>query len=382
MKLLIVTPYFPPKTGEVEHYTYNISLKLLERGHDVNVITTGTGGVKEEILDGIMVRRLKTKNFLSNTPLDIHLVHFISRILKEENFDIINAHMPVPFYADMSAIVSKRAGVPFVLTYHNDVVKNRGPLSLISSLYNHTLLQITLRAADRIITPSPYVYNESDIMKEFSKKLVLIPPGVDPELYSPSEGSAMIEYGLNKESKSILFVGSMNRGHTHKGVEILLKAFSRIESDETYLILAGTGDMIPEYKKIAESLGIGDRTIFTGFINEESLIELYRLSSLLVLPTISVAEGFGMVLIEANACGTPVIGSEVGGIKYVVRDGETGILVPPGDPVALANAITRLLDNEELAAKMGSNGRKMVMKNYTWDKSARMTERVFKEVIS
>ena len=89
-----------------------------------------------------------------------------------------------------------------------------------------------------------------------------------------------------------------------------------------------------------------------------------------------------MVLIEANACGTPVIGSEVGGIKYVIGDGETGVLVPPGDPVALADAITRILEDEELAARMGSNGRRMVMKNYTWDKSARMTERVFEEVIS
>jgi len=119
----------------------------------------------------------------------------------------------------------------------------------------------------------------------------------------------------------------MNRGHAHKGVDILLKAFSMIKTYNTYLVLAGGGNMIPEYKKLAKSLGIDNKTIFTGFIDEKSLIDLYRGSYMLVLPTLTAAEGFGMVLIEANACGKPVIGSKVGGIKYVIRDGETGLLV-------------------------------------------------------
>jgi len=187
---------------------------------------------------------------------------------------------------------------------------------------------------------------------------------------------------LPENSKIILFVGAMNRGHTHKGVDVLLKAFSMIKDEDTYLVLAGTGDMIPDYKRISESLGIINRTLFTGFIDEETLIDLYRASDMLVLPTLNIAEGFGMVLIEANACGKPVIGSRVGGIKYVIRDGETGLLVPPGDPEALADAIRRLIEDPEKAEVMGQNGRKMVEKNYTWERSSRITENVFQEVIS
>ncbi len=381
MKILTVTPYFPPRAGGVEHYSYHISKNLLGRGHDVSVITCGDKYIEED-LEGINVLRIRNRVSLSNTPLDPGLLSSISEILRRENFDLVNAHTPVPFYADMAAIASRRMKIPFVLTYHNDVIKDSWPLRTLSSIYNRTLLQLTLRSSDRIITPSPYVYNESEMINEFIERTVWIPPGVDTEVYKPGKGDWKSKHGLPENSKIILFVGAMNRGHTHKGVDVLLKAFSMIKDEDTYLVLAGTGDMIPDYKRISESLGIINRTLFTGFMDEEALIDLYRASDMLVLPTLNIAEGFGMVLIEANACGKPVIGSRVGGIKYVVRDGETGLLVPPGDPEALADAIRRLIEDPEKAEVMGQNGRKMVEENYTWKRSSRITEKIFQEVIS
>ena len=333
------------------------------------------------LIEKIKIIRLKPTYTISNTPLRLDLIVKISNLLKREKFDIVNAHMPVPFYSDIGAITSKIKNVPFVLTYHNDVTKDEGLLKILSSIYNKSLLQFTLRVTKKIITPSPYVYNESTIIHKFPDKTVWIPPGVDVNTYKPGKSSAKTRYNLPQDSKIILFVGAMNRGHVHKGVDILLRAFSMIKTDNTYLVLAGGGNMIPEYKKLAKSLGIGDKTIFTGFIDEKSLIDLYRGSYMLVLPTLTAAEGFGMVLIEANACGKPVIGSKIGGIKYVIKDGETGLLVPAGDPKALAKAIMKLLEDEELAKKMGSKGRKMVEKNYTWDKAAKMTERIYREVV-
>lgn len=376
MKALIVTPYFPPRKGGLENYAYNISKILSEKGHDITIFSSGN--TKESY--NFKVIRVNNKISISNTPLDFVLPK-LSKLVKEEDFDLINAHMPVPFYADMAAIAARRNNIPFILTYHNDVVKEGLLLGLLASSYNKSLLQFTLRSADRIITPSPYVYNESPLIKNFADKTALIPPGVDPEKYKPGEGHVKKRYNLSSDSKIILFVGAMNRGHSHKGVDILLKAFSKIKMENVYLFLAGTGDMIPEYKKLAQNLGISERVVFTGFIDEESLIDLYRGSYMLILPTLTPAEGFGMVLIEANACGTPVIGSKIGGIKYVIKDGKTGLLVPPGDPEALAKAMQRLLEDDELTKKMGSKGKKMVEKNYTWDKSVKLTARVFEEVI-
>jgi len=378
MKILMITPYFPPRKGGVENYTYNLSKKLSGKGYELTVLSTGN--TVEETYDNFKVIRIKNKLSISNTPIDMLLPFKLSKILKKGDFDIVNAHMPVPFYADIAAITSKINNIPFILTYHNDVIKY-GPLKILSSLYNKSALQLTLRLADKIITPSPYVYNESPIMRKFADKTFLIPPGVDPNIYKPGKSFARRKYNLPQDSKIILFVGAMNRGHAHKGVSILLKAFSEVRSNDAHLVLVGGGNMIPEYKKLAKFLGIANKTTFTGFIDEKSLIDLYRGSYMLVLPTVTAAEGFGMVLIEANACGKPVIGSKIGGIKYVIKEGETGLLVPPGDPNELANAMERLLDDERLAKKMGSKGRKMVQENYTWDKIVKMTGRVYREAI-
>jgi len=193
MKILIVTPYFPPRKGGLEHYAYNIAYYVSKNGHKVTVITTRE--TKEEILDNIKVIRVENRISISNTPINIHLPFKISEVLKMK--DIVNAHMPVPFCADMAAIVSKKNSIPFILTYHNDVVKDEGPLKILSSIYNRSLLQFTLRVAKKIITPSPYVYNESTIIHKFSDKTVWIPPGVDVNAYKPGKSNAKTRYNLS-----------------------------------------------------------------------------------------------------------------------------------------------------------------------------------------
>lgn len=380
MKILVVLPYFYPKMGGLENYAYNVFKRL--KNHDITVLCSGKENSRE-MIEGMDVIRLKHSAVISNTPVNLKLPLTISRILKRESFDIVNAHTPVPYSADMAAIASRKHGVPFLLTYHNDLLKEKGFLQLISSLYNNSLLKLTLDVSKKIITSSYYVYHESPFLKAHAGKIELIPPGVDLDTYSPGSGEYVRrKYGIPHGSEVVLFVGAMNKGHRHKGVEILMEAFYKIKGENVYLVLAGTGDMVPHYKKIASSLGIQDKTIFTGLVDEFELIELYRMASMLVLPTLTVVEGFGMVLIEANACGKPVIGSKIGGIKYVIKDGETGLLVPPGDPDALADAIMKLLDDEDLAHRMGSNGRRMVMEKYTWDKSAKMTERIFENLLN
>ncbi|REE28988.1 glycosyltransferase involved in cell wall biosynthesis [Methanothermobacter defluvii] len=375
MNIMIVTPYFYPRRGGAENYAYNIAKILSERGHDITIFTSGEVNSEENIA-GLDIIRLKPNFRISNTPVRYNIISKISRIIRERNIDIVNAHTPVPFYADMAALASKMSHRPFVLTYHNDPLKFSSYLKLLSVIYSKTLLRLTLKLSSRIITPSPYVYNESSFTEDYHEKMTWIPPAVDIETYSPRDEDSIL--------KKILFVGAMNRGHDHKGVDVLLRAFKQVS--ETYkdvrLVLVGTGDMVTHYQGMARELEISEIVTFKGSVDEKTLIDIYRDSYALVLPTKTIAEGFGMVLIEANACGKPVIGSRIGGIKYVIKDGETGLLVPPGDPGALADAIMKLLDDEELARKLGLNGRKLVEKNYTWERGAGMTENVFEEVVS
>lgn len=384
MKILVVSPYFFPKIGGLENYCYNISKLLVEKGHELYVLTSGTEN-SEENIDGINIIRIKPSLTISNTPINFGLIFKISKIIKDKEIDIVNAQTPVPFYADMAAIASKIKKVPFILTYHNDLTKPGSFLKILSNLYNHTLLKSTLSNSARIITSSPYVFNESKLIESYKQKVVLIPPGVDLKKYSPGKSSSIYKrFNIPLKSKIILFVGAMNKGHAHKGVDVLLKSFKRVleYQDDAYLVLAGSGNMIEEYRKLSKDLEILKNTVFTGFIDEKTLINLYKNSYMLILPTISIAEGFGMVLIEANACGRPVIGSNIGGIKYVIRDGENGLLVPPKDVEKLAGSIIKLLSNENLANKMSEMGRKMVEIDYTWEKSSIITEKLYKDILN
>ncbi|MGB9844829.1 glycosyltransferase family 4 protein [Methanothermobacter tenebrarum] len=381
MKILMISPYFYPEGGGAEFYMYQIAKKL-SKEHEITILCTtkdlsNPPNIDSDFNIGVLGHHFK----ISTTPISLTALRDMVSFIKKNDFDLCNINYYLPYFPDMAALACKICKLPSVLTWHNDIY-GTGLLRIMSTLYNYTLNKITLNIVDKIVTPSPYCYRESPILTRFKEKVVWVPPGVDLEKYKKTPNIPIHEkYGIPPDYKIILFVGVMDKSTTHKGVKTLIEAFKRLNFDKTCLIMVGKGNMIPQYRKYCQKLNIANKVIFTGFIKEEILINLYRNSELLVLPSTTIQEGFGMVLIEANACGKPVIGSKIGGIKYVIRDGETGLLVPPGDPNALANAMERLLEDERLAKKMGSKGRKMVQKNYTWDRVAKITEKVFERVV-
>ena len=379
----MVSPYFPPRRGGVENYVYNISKGLVQRGHSITVLCGASGEEgKDEVIDGIRVVRGKPHFAVSNQAVKFDLAFAISKLIKNDHFDLINGHMPLIYYADVAAIVSKIYKVPFILTYHNDSVKDSFPWNMVLSAYNHSLNRLTLNLSKFIITPSPYCYHESKFLRRFKGKVVWIPPGVDIKRYEPGKSFKPHDfYPFSPSSKIVLFVGRITKGDRHKGVDYLIKAFPQVlnKVKDAYLVVAGRGDLVPEYKGLCHSLGIVNNTIFTGFVDEDRLIELYQSSDVTVLPSITIAEGFGMSLIEGSACGKPVIASAIGGMKYLVQDGIDGLIVPPKDENALAKAIISILSNEKMAEDMGVAGRQKA-EQYDWEIIVDKTEAVFKEV--
>jgi glycosyltransferase involved in cell wall biosynthesis len=381
----MVCPYFFPDPGGLQNYAYNISKKMIEKGHKVTVLcSTRNNENSIEYIDGIKVIRQKPNFILSNTPIRFDLFVKMSTLVRKNKFDLINAATPVPFYSDVASLVSKIYKIPFILTYHNDLIKPTFSLNLISNIYNHTLGVISLKLSFPIITSSPYCYNESQFLNPFKDKLILIPPAVNLDNYHVGKSFKPHDtYKISYSANIVLFVGQLSRTHTHKGVDYLIRAFHDVlkAKKDTYLIIVGKGDMIPTYQRLCEDLFISDKVIFPGFVEEKELIEYYRGADIVVLPSTRVAEGFGMVLIEGGACGKPVIGTKVGGIQYVIKDGETGLLVPPKDPCTLANSILLLLKNEDLREKIGQRGRKLVEDNYSWDQITEMTENIYERLV-
>jgi glycosyltransferase involved in cell wall biosynthesis len=159
----------------------------------------------------------------------------------------------------------------------------------------------------------------------------------------------------------------MDRSSAWKGVDVLVRAFAAIrDRPDARLRLVGSGDAIADLGELARSLGVADRVDFAGELRGDDLVAAMQEAAVAVLPSRSAAESFGMALIEAMACGTPVVGSDVGGIPYVITDGVTGLLVPPGDADALAAACRRILADGGFADRLAEAGRRHVTECYAW----------------
>ena len=390
MNILIVAPYFYPEGGGLEKYAYNIAKGLAALGNNVTVICFTKSKAKKEQIDDISIIRRVPDSIISNTPIELGLLPHLIKEIKTKKYDVVIAHTPVPFCADMAAIACKLAKTRFILTYHNDNVKDSLPLSLIAWIYNHTLNYLTLFLSDYIITSSPYCFRMSRYLQHFKHKMKYIPPAVDDLFFDnkyenviniENIGDTHKQYSISQEHRIILFVGQLQQSHSHKGIKYLLEGF-RMAVDKNprmHLMLIG-GGASPMYKDMIERMGIENNVTFTGRVDNEEMVRIYHDADILVLPTTTLAEGFGMVLIEAAASETPVIGSDVGGISYVIKDLKNGILVKPKSSMEIASAIHKLLDDDELYDTFKICGFYAVKERYRWGLAIDAHQRLLTEM--
>ncbi len=379
MKLMMVAPYFYPRIGGMENYAYNIT-RLLAEKYDVSTSVICSNwerqSYREDMIGNTKVYRLPYLFKISSTPVNPFWHNTISSIILEERPEIINGHMPVPYIADIACIAAYKEKIPFILTYQNDLVGRNMLLKLLSGFYYYWSGIKTLRLSQKIIITSENYAKSSPYLRDFKSKLEIVPPGVDVRKMRTDRKV--------KSSKQVLFVGQLNRASQHKGLNYLIRSMKMVTEaiKDARLVVVGTGDYIHHHRNMAIACGVQDKIDFVGFIRDEELPEYYGESSVVVLPSYNRAEGFGIVLLEAQACGTPVIGTSVGGIPGALKDGKTGLLVPPGDPERLAEAIIRILKDDTLARQLGCNGHNWVTQELTWEKSAQKTLRIFQEAIT
>lgn len=363
----------------MENYVYNVTKLLVKRyGVTASVICSNweREGYKEEIIEGIKVYRLPYLFKISSTPINPFWYSEISSIILKERPDIINGHMPVPYIADIACRAAYREKIPFVLTYQNDLVGRNTPLKLLSSFYYYWLGFKTFRLSQKIIVTSEHYAENSQYLRKLGAKLEIVPPGVTIERFGRPAHAI-------KGIKQILFIGQLNKASQHKGLNYLMKAM-KIISDavkDAKLVIVGTGDYVPYYKSVAKACAVEDKVEFAGFVQEEELPRYYGESSVVVLPSYNRAEGFGIVLLEAQACGKPVVGTSVGGIPCALKDGETGLLVPPKNPERLAEAIIKILKDDTFSQQLGRAGHNWVTQELTWEKNAEKTFHIFQETI-
>jgi len=247
-------------------------------------------------------------------------------------------------------------------------------------LYYLTIGKETLNTTKKIIATTNIIKNTSSWLKPVKNKIEVIPNGVDLNVFTPNISGQEIrqKYQIDDNESILLFVGRLT---FYKGVEYVLQALSIIKKkiNNVRLIIVGKGYLEKQLKALCASLGIEKSVIFAGRVSDNMLPKYYAAADVFVLPSTSIAEGFGIVLLEAMASGKPVVASNVGGIPEVIIDGSSGILVPPRETKDLAESVIHLLSNPAMSRAMGHEGRIIAEKSYGWKDIATRTLSLYKE---
>jgi len=359
LRILQTPVRFFPARGGVEKYVLELSKQLVSLGNDVTVVCADEPHAESCVVEGVTTIRLPYIAKVANTNITPRLFH----ALMSRNFDVLHTHIPTPWSADVSALVSLLKQKPLFVTYHNDLT-GQGASGLLAGLYNSTFLHLVLWRAKKIVITQPTYIERSSHLKRHRKKVVVIPLGVTLPLAMP---------GVRHKADQVFFMSVLDKHHEYKGLGILLDAMAKVKDrrPEVRLLVGGEGELIGKYGQLAKLHGISDSVEFLGYLPDEELAAAYGSSSIFVLPSLNRMEGFGIVALEALSYGTPVITTRFAGSSDLIRRNKAGLIVPPGDTVMLANAIIALLEDHSEARSMGARGAAAVVREFSWESIAK-----------
>ncbi|HEX9664665.1 MAG TPA: glycosyltransferase family 4 protein, partial [Patescibacteria group bacterium] len=314
MKIAHLVSTFPPYTGGMGNVAYHQALELSKLGHQVEVFTLTNKSKFEQF----KVNQLKPWLKYGNAGL-------IPQIFwKLKKFDIVHLHYP--FFGGAEIVYFWKLfnrKKKLILTYHMDVV-GQGALRYFFKFHNRFILPGIIKRADQVLVSSTDYLNNSNIKANYNKnheKFTEIPLGVSESFQPEAKDEELLEeYNLSHDDIILLFVGGLDKAHYFKGVELLIKTFAGLSKkiNNLKLLIVGGGGMKPDYQRLTTSLNIADRVVFTGRVSDELLPKVYNLSDIFVLPSTDRSEAFGLVILEAMACGKPVVASRLPGVRQVV----------------------------------------------------------------
>lgn len=376
MRIALVSDWYYPKIGGVASHMHNLALKLKGRGHDVAVVTNNWETGKEKELERLNIDLIKIPGVISpifgiNVTYSLKSTQELNEFLKD--FDIIHSHHAFTPLALKAVKAGRTLEKGTLLTTHSISFAHESKLwqalGLTFPLFSHYL-----KYPHRIIAVSKAA--KAFIEHFTDTKVEIIPNGVDDKTFHPNWNKEEIKEEFGIEGEVILYVSRMSY---RKGPHVLLNAFSQIK--DATLVMAGNGELSPFLKAQAKFLGIEDRIRFLGYVPTKELPKIFGMADIFVLPSIT-AEAFGIVILEAMASGVPIIATTVGGIPEVIKESESGLLVPPSNELELKNAIEKLLNDESLRKWLGQNGRKAVEEKYSWNNVIKEIEKAYEEVLS
>ncbi len=390
------------ETGGMNVYVRELSRALALRGHRVDIFTRRQDPnvpyiEADRIAPGVRVVNITAgpqAPFDKNRLFELlpEFAHNVQTFAESERvfYDLYHAHYWLSGWVARELQACQRASV--VQMFHTlGAIKN-----LVASDSNREpdqrieIERSIINFASRIIAATPRDRQQMiDLYGADDGKIAIIPPGVDLDLFHPIPNIDAKEFiEAPYDHHTVLFVGRID---PIKGIDTWFRAMKLVVEENPDLrgrmcvcLIGGdvdeemaTESELSRLDMLKNELGIGDLVTFLGRRAQESLPYYYSAADVVVMP--SLYESFGMVALEAMACGAPVVASDVGGLTYLVKDGETGFLVPDRDPRALADCINRLLRDKTLRSDLGKRGIQ-VAKDYAWGEIAEQIEGVYKEI--
>lgn len=368
LDVLHVGKFYPPVPGGMEQVLESLCQFPVE-GIENRVLVFNTGRrTRRERVDGVDVTRVGTIGAAGSVPIAPTFVSELARV----RADAIVLHEPNPWALLSLAIARPRT--PLAVWFHSEVVRPR----LQYALFYHPLARMVYSRARRIVVSSPSLAENAAALAPYRDRVVVIPFGIDESRWERTPCISARAEAIRASIGSrplVLFAGRMV---PYKGVDVLLRALA---GTDAAAVLVGGGPSRDGWIALARDLGIADRVQFTGEISHDELAALYHACDLFVLPSVTRAEAFGYVQLEAMACAKPVVSTRVAsGVPWVNRDGETGLTVPPGDSVALRAAIEALAGDAALRQRLGHAGRARVRSEFTMDRMRAAAAALYREV--
>ncbi|MBT4722997.1 glycosyltransferase family 4 protein [Candidatus Falkowbacteria bacterium] len=375
MKIAQVTLSLPPHGGGVGIVAHSYACKLVEFGHDVTVFTPRS---KKKVISN---PPYKIKYLRSMFPSERGAI--VPQLMwKLRKFDVIHFHYPfygASHFALFQKLLKKKTKI--VVSYHMDT-RLQGAGQFIFNNYRRLTLNSLLGRADKIIVSSDDYIENSDIQEFYFKnmnKFIEIPFGV-PHFFIPEQKNQQLlsQYGFAKDDIIVEFAGSLDTKNFYKGLSYLIKAFQYIKNEKIKCLIIGDGKLRAQHEEQVKLLGLSHRIKFIGFV--DSVKDHMNLCDIFILPSINRAEAFGIVLIEAMACGKPIIASNLKGVRTVVDQGINGVLIEPKNSRDIAEKICYIAENPHIAKTFGERGLKTIEKKYRWNTIVKKLETVYKSI--
>ena len=362
LKVLHVGKFYPPHAGGMESHLA-LLCRELRREVDVEVVVSNDGPrTVAEAVDGVRVTRIGTPLTFASASLSPGM----ARAIRAAAADVVHFHHPNPT-AVLSYFASGHRG-PLVVTYHSDIVRQRVLGALADPLLNRFLAR-----ARAIVATSPNYLASSPVLRRHAARCRVIPFGIDATELDEVDADAVRELRARYGGRVVLGVGRLVY---YKGFDYLVRAMASMRGR---LLLAGDGPLRGSLEKLASTLGVADRVTLLGSVPD--LRPLYHAADVFALPAVARSEAFGIVQLEAMACGLPVVNTALdSGVPFVSPHGVTGLTVPPADVDALAAALRRLLDDAELRAKLGAAGRERARGELSLDAMVSRTLEMYRDV--